>query len=122
MGWSFGPSNSATFGSRTIERILLRTNSDAVSFAALFTRRSVYEYRKLMLPPSAHFASYFASRSSGVASNADLAGGGNPAMPNGVSYAAARRAPYSALWFRSISGSIGPLRAGKLKFAVRWNT
>ena len=75
-----------------------------------------------MLPPSAHLASYCASRSSGVASRADLVGGGKPAIPNGVSYAAARRSVYSALWRASISRSIGPLRAGKLKLAVRWNT
>ena len=43
-------------------------------------------------------------------------------MANGVSAAAARRAGYSALCALSRSGSIGPLRAGRLKLAVRWKT
>jgi hypothetical protein len=62
-------SNSAVLGSLTVARIFRRTNSDAVSLDCLLTNKSVNEYRKLILPPSAHFASYARSRSSSVAAH-----------------------------------------------------
>ena len=49
-------------------------------------------------------------------------GFGCPPIAKGVSIAAARRAGYSALCVRSFSSPIGPLRAGRLKLAVRWKT
>src|SRR5215831_14352788 len=121
-GWSLGHSSAAVLGSLTVARIFRRTNSDAVSLDSLLINRSVNEYRKLMLPPCAHFASYARSRSSSVASSADFTGGGYPAIPNGVSNAARRRSEYCALWLLSFFASIGALRAGRLKFAVRWKT
>src|ERR1700732_2123963 len=97
IGWVLGQSSSAVLGSLTVARIFWRANSAAVSLDSLLPKRSVNEYRKLMLPPSAHFASYARSRSSSVASSADFTGGGYPAIPNGVSNAARRRLGYCAL-------------------------
>ena len=56
-GWSTGTSFSATSGSCTISRILLRMNSDAVSLARRSSAMSLNVESMNLKPPSCHAAS-----------------------------------------------------------------